>query len=150
MRNTIAAVLVLTVAGSWAVYSQPAIPPLPAPAPAKTYPILPPIEFDHYYEGDLTINMVNTQEELFAACGMEPNRFLLACSTHTRTACLITMVKDEVMRSKGWTTGLLLRHEIGHCNGWPGDHPGERSIMQSSKYLAPAHERPIPKNVVRR
>jgi hypothetical protein len=21
-----------------------------------------------------------------------------------------------------------LRHEIGHCNGWSGDHPGARVI----------------------
>src|SRR5262245_11776782 len=26
------------------------------------------------------------------------------------------------MRARGWTTELLLRHEIGHCNGWPSDH----------------------------
>jgi len=23
------------------------------------------------------------------------------------------------------TTALLLRHETGHCNGWPSDHPGQ-------------------------
>src|SRR5215510_2543726 len=31
-----------------------------------------------------------------------------------------------VMKARGWTTALLLRHETGHCNGWPSDHPGQR------------------------
>jgi hypothetical protein len=153
----ILAVLAVTGIGIMAAHSQnnmidsPAFAPAPYLVPAKptpplkSFPILPPVEHDHYYEGDLTINMVDTLEELYAACGMQ-NRFLLACSTHTRTACLITVVKDEVMRSKGWTTGLLLRHEIGHCNGWGPDHAGERALTAPSPHWAPAHERPIAKN----
>jgi hypothetical protein len=23
---------------------------------------------------------------------------------------------------------LMRRHEIGHCNGWPGHHPNARSV----------------------
>jgi hypothetical protein len=30
--------------------------------------------------------------------------------------CLIVRIDDETAR----------RHELGHCNGWPADHPGGR------------------------
>src|SRR5262249_41795159 len=41
--------------------------------------ILPPTEYDRYYEGDLTIRMVNTLEELRAACNIT-SPFTLACA----------------------------------------------------------------------
>jgi hypothetical protein len=148
LRNVILAVLVLIAVSIWPVSSQiiptPYIVPSKPTLPVKSFPILPPVEYDHYYEGDLTINMVNTLEELYAACGMQ-TRFLLACSSHTRTACLITMVKDEVMRSIGWTTGLLLRHEIGHCNGWGADHAGQRAVTAPSPHWAPANDARSPR-----
>jgi hypothetical protein len=77
------------------------------------------------YEGDLTIKIVDTLEELYDLCRL-PNRSLLACSTHNSKGCLIVMVNDEIMRKRGYTTGLLFRHEQGHCNGWGPDHGGER------------------------
>jgi len=51
------------------------------------------------------------------------------------------MVKDEVMRSRNWTTGLLLRHEIGHCNGWGADHEGERGISWPTVHWANPNKR---------
>jgi hypothetical protein len=62
--------------------------------------IFPPVEYDHYYEGDLTIRMVNTIEELRAACNIYSNQYLLACSILRPTACLSIIVKDEVMRTQ--------------------------------------------------
>jgi len=86
----------------------------------------PPPEYDHDYQGDLTIKMADTIEELRILCatGAQSNPNLLACSQHNETSCLIIMVRDEVMRQRGFSTGLLLQHERGHCNGWPGDHGG--------------------------
>jgi hypothetical protein len=123
-----------------------AIPPA-APAKQQQRYILPPVEYDRYYEGDLTIKMVESVEELRDACGMKAPQ-MLACSMHTATACLIIMVPDYVMRKAGWTTGVLLRHEIGHCNGWAGNHPGQRAITLPTTHWVPVHERPIAKNVV--
>jgi len=51
------------------------------------------------------------------------------------------MVRDEVMRERGYSTGLLLRHERGHCNGWTGAHEGERPLPLGSAYLVPKIER---------
>ena len=91
----------------------------------KLYDILPPVQYDYHYEGDLTIKIVDTLEELYDLCRI-PNRNILACSTHNSRSCLIVMVNDELMRKRGYTTGLLFRHEQGHCNGWGPDHGGER------------------------
>jgi hypothetical protein len=128
-------------------FSQGIYSPLPLAQQTKPKMILPPEKFDHFYPGDLTIMMVNTVDDLRAACGLDaqahPN--LLACSIRKSSACLIIMVKDEVMRQHGWNTGLLLRHEIGHCNGWVG-HDGERGVSSLSSFWAPEHERPRPKD----
>jgi hypothetical protein len=97
------------------------------PALPQQYRIFPPAEYDHYYDGDLTIKIVDSLEELREVCQL-PGSQLLACSTHNHSSCIIVMVKDEIMRQRSWTTGMLLRHEIGHCNGWGADHSGERSV----------------------
>src|SRR5262252_8866360 len=75
--------------------------------------ILPPPEYDHEYEGDLTIKMVDTIQQLKVLCqtGARSNPALLACSQRNEKSCLIIMVSDEVMRHRGYSSGLLLRHE---------------------------------------
>ena len=45
---------------------------------------------------------------------MPPVDLLLACSFRYAKNCVIYLVEDNVMRKRGWTTGLLLRHETGH------------------------------------
>jgi len=113
----------------------------PAPPPPQTrYPILPPPEYDRPYNGDLTIRIVPTFEALRAACNVY-NPKMLACARHNAKSCIIYLVEDEVMRERGWNTGLLLRHEIGHCNGWPGDHPDERPAPSPLTLWVPASER---------
>src|SRR5262245_28161505 len=69
--------------------------PFVKPVPTPTYKIFPPAEFDHPYDGDLTITMVDTLEELHKLCQIE-NPKLLACSRRNEWSCVIVMVKDEV------------------------------------------------------
>jgi len=111
--------------------------------------ILPPVVYDHEYEGDLTIKIVDTMQELYALCAQE-NPYMLACSYASYNdglrSCVIVMVKDELMRRKGWTSGLLFRHEQGHCNGWPGDHPGQRELTGNTFWVAPAERVKIPQD----
>jgi hypothetical protein len=114
--------------------------------PNRTALILPPVEYDHQYDGDLTIKIVDTFEELYALCGTR-NPYMLACSYPgyaDHRSCIIIMVNDEKMRKQGWTTGLLFRHEQGHCNGWPGDHIGQRPLTDSTHWLPPAERIKIP------
>lgn len=111
-----------------------------ARAETRGFMILPPVEYDHDYEGDLTIKIVDTVDELRILCNLNQPQ-MLACSMSNTRSCLIIMVKDEVMRQRGWTTGLLLRHERGHCNGWGGDHIGERPVMANSPQWVPDNAR---------
>jgi hypothetical protein len=103
------------------------------------YVILPPAEYDHDYAGDLTIRIVDTLNELYVLCSQK-NSSMLACARRNTQSCLITMVNDKIMRSRGYTTGILLRHEIGHCNGWGADHAGMRPLI-SSTHIVPESAR---------
>jgi hypothetical protein len=81
---------------------------LSATTAASAQRIFPPPEYDRYYEGDLTIKIVDTLEELHEVCQLEGKQ-LLACSTRNHSSCIIVMVKDEVMRTRNWTTGSATR-----------------------------------------
>ena len=117
--------------------------------PNRPIIILPPVEYDHQYEGDLTIKIVDTLEELYALCAQR-NPSMLGCSYPSYAdglrSCQIILVKDEIMRRRGWTTGLLFRHEQGHCNGWPGTHPGQRELTKDTFWVTPAERVKIPQD----
>jgi hypothetical protein len=97
-------------------------PPQPKPNPTWT---VPPTEYDRTYNGALTITIVPSLDALHQDCRVHIPK-MLGCSFKSPLGCVIIMVKDDIIRENGWTTGLLLRHEMGHCNGWPADHPGAR------------------------
>jgi hypothetical protein len=134
---TVGISLIIISALTLSARTQPLVPTTPNP---KQIMILPPVEYDRYYEGDLTIKIVPTLEELRAACNNQTPS-MLGCAWARGKYCVIYMVEDAVMRTRGWNTGLVLRHEIGHCNGWAHDHPGQRSVSWPSPYWVPAHER---------
>jgi len=117
------------------------MPPVP-PRPTAKF-ILPPVEYDRVYDGDLTIKIVPDMISLQAACASNKPvpGLMLACAWHDAKSCVIYMVEDRIMREHSWNTGLLLRHEIAHCNGWPSDHPGERAVRWPTTHLLPESER---------
>jgi hypothetical protein len=90
--------------------------------------LLPPPEYDHHYEGALKIVIVETFTELATFCG---NVSSVACARRLDggNRCLVYMIKEELLRARtGGTQEITLRHEIGHCNGWPGTHPDMRPL----------------------
>jgi hypothetical protein len=91
-------------------------PPLSAPLiPAN--PSIPPVEFDGTYRGKLTISKMDDFSVIQYIC-KSPNA--VACAVHTASNCLILLGPGT------WNRADVLRHEMGHCWGWPGDHPGAR------------------------
>jgi hypothetical protein len=40
--------------------------------------------------------------------------------------CAIVVLNDELVRAAGHEPNVVLRREIGHCNGWPADHSAAR------------------------
>lgn len=89
----------------------------------------PPARFDHAYAGDLTVLRLH-QPEVVKACralfarykidaAAYPNQHGCAAIT-SKASCLIITVDETFM---GAAPESVIRHETGHCNGWPANHP---------------------------
>jgi len=109
--------------------------------PAKGHWIwrwFPPAEYDKPYEGVLMTQRLPI-DQLHKVCA--PGQ--MACAmpisigpngkgwqislTGNRAACLILMPSDSYLWEHHQDPKDTIRHEIGHCNGWPGDHPNSQS-----------------------
>jgi hypothetical protein len=101
---------------------------------SMTIPVLPPVEFDHPYKGKLIIKTVRSVAEMGAVC---PTATKIACASIShgpitpKTTCLIYLRDDAEMRRQNWRRHLILRHEIGHCNGWVGHAGARRALMRN-------------------
>jgi hypothetical protein len=97
---------------------------------------LPPLEYDFPYEGKLLI--VRSEADLpdFHMCPKpEPGRYILGCAIRYRNAdgslmkkCDIYIAPESLIGKYGLSFEDALRHEMAHCNGWPGHHPGMRPL----------------------
>jgi hypothetical protein len=89
----------------------------------------PPARFDHDYSGELYVRRL-PQPRVWEACrvlfsiyGLKSTAYpeQRGCSIITSTnSCLVVTIDREFKKA---TPEAVLRHEIGHCNGWPADHP---------------------------
>lgn len=90
-----------------------------APLPAR--PFLPPPEYSGEYKGQVIVTKWHDYSLLRALC---KNPTTTACAFHIAdkdggpVSCLI------MLGPRHWNDERALKHELGHCNGWPGDHPG--------------------------
>jgi hypothetical protein len=101
---------------------------------------LPPPQYDKPYAGELIIWRVNLPKTLREIChtlnfpklGGVDMAFACAKAPVSQTPpypfCHIFIVSDEILYRWRIKLSVLLRHEIGHCNGWPGDHPNSRKV----------------------
>ena len=91
------------------------------------YQLLPPLEYDHpYTAGGLLV--IDGGDEMEKWC---PNRhgfgYHSACARLDDSLCIIIHAPEKQIIESGRTLNIVMRHEIGHCNGWPEDHPGARA-----------------------
>ena len=99
-------------------------------------PFLPPLEYDHPYAGEIIINRVGPEVGVALSCptaGFPAGR-AIACNQRRlgpKERCEIFIASDSIIASVGLTYEIVLRHEIGHCNGWSGDHQGARYITEA-------------------
>lgn len=89
----------------------------------------PPARFDHAYSGKLTIRYL-PQKQVVSACAKLFAKYRVAatsypnqhgCSAITSDTSCTVIVIDKMFAFA--TPKAVLRHEIGHCNGWPSNHP---------------------------
>jgi hypothetical protein len=97
----------------------PAVPAPPMSPPAAMIPHapLPPVEFDVPYKGRLTVTNLEDYGIIRYIC---KNPTAVACAVHTWGDCLILLGPGT------WSNGRVMRHELGHCNGWSNNHEGAR------------------------
>ena len=81
----------------------------------------PPSRFSGDYVGNLSVNTVN-QKNVDVVCQMllGVQGDYRGCAWADAESCIV-FAADETY--KGASTEAILRHEIGHCNGWPAHHP---------------------------
>jgi len=95
--------------------------------PAMAQNVIPPVKFDFLYRGRLVIDRSSSQDEIKRRCPPTTFPYHLGCGGPQPGGwCHILMADDETIRKYGWTPEIVLRHEMGHCNGWTLDHKGTR------------------------
>jgi hypothetical protein len=106
-----------------------------------TWKFPPPPEYDFPYEGVLMVQQLKIEDvrkvcaEQRAANGCAlvlsnlPGRWWTVdlYQTGNRAACVIVIPTDSFLRESHQKREDIIRHETGHCNGWPGDHPNSQS-----------------------
>lgn len=88
----------------------------------------PPARFDHAYTGKLTVRYL-PQKQVVTACEKLFAKYKVAakssfnqrgCSAITsKTSCTVIVIDKTYALA---TPKAVLRHEIGHCNGWSASH----------------------------
>jgi hypothetical protein len=113
--------------------------------PIATFNMLaPPPQYDVPYKGALSI-WVSSQATIDTMCKTRDGKYTshTACAIHYNDNwCGVWILKD-IVEGKRFDTidvngdvahgvkgnlALTLRHELAHCNGWPGDHPDGKRI----------------------
>lgn len=79
----------------------------------------PPARFDHPYDGPVELQYL-PKADIRRECGQD--KFTSGCAWVEGGTChvLIALYTPKVSVAR---RPVLVRHEIAHCNGWPGDHP---------------------------
>jgi hypothetical protein len=94
-----------------------------------SYDQMPPEKYDFPYDDPLFIQGGYDRDELNQVCpGTGEDPFIVGCAdpkyryTEGRTGCLIRLAREDLIIGAGATLNLVIRHEIGHCNGWRHRH----------------------------
>ena len=94
-----------------------------------TFKELPPIIYDHMPDKSVKVVDVSTEAELRARCGWPPSdgngATIVGCAATTDPHICHVFLGPRPSWT-GLTRNIVLRHEMGHCSGWPADHPGIR------------------------
>jgi hypothetical protein len=88
----------------------------------------PPARYDKPFPGRTVVRQLpprqvaNACRELFGARGLDIAVGLAqrGCAVHLGDQCQIISIDRPAY---GTTPEAVIRHERGHCNGWPADHP---------------------------
>ncbi len=78
----------------------------------------PPARYDHPPKIPVVVvEVADPNRVCRGLSGYRGGSYILACALLLKTRCVIIWPEGQKQ------SGLLWRHEIGHCNGWPANHP---------------------------
>jgi hypothetical protein len=102
----------------------------PASAASVRYlAIMPPAQYDVPYTGTLRIWRVASGKDLLTYyCPTANTRVGCAHPWPKFNSCDIYIVNDILIKAHNTIFSVVLRHELGHCNGWPAAHPNPRRL----------------------
>ncbi|RWL14895.1 MAG: hypothetical protein EOR57_31610 [Mesorhizobium sp.] len=89
----------------------------------------PPARFDNAYTGKLTVIKLPQKQVVTACAKLFASYKVAAKSSFTQRGCAAITGKTSctvIVIDKPYalaTPKAVLRHELGHCNGWPANHP---------------------------
>jgi len=92
---------------------------------------LPPAEYDHKYEGRLQVIRGSASLIAHLCPAPSPGYRMTCCAIRMAEGreCLVVLADDDLLLRVGvYDSKIVLRHEIGHCNGWPSHHPDGRPL----------------------
>src|SRR5262245_10238776 len=106
--------------------------------------VLPPIEYDHPYSGQVYYQRAENPADIREKCRIPPSSDLkpYACAFREAGWCVIWLLPDEQLAIAAWPKDVILRHEIGHCNGWHG-HAGARLWQRPAAPVAKGDRDPL-------
>ncbi len=88
----------------------------------------PPARFDHAYSGELTLTQM-PQKRVFSVCMAMFRKNKIPAASFTGRGCAIITSPGHCKiiyidrPYRGTEPSAVLRHELGHCNGWQANHP---------------------------
>ena len=100
---------------------------------------LPPAEYDHPFDGEVVVFDELDEKALQRECGrainLRPGATAIACAPMGGPGkkCVVHIGEQRLLALQASSFENILRHEIGHCNGWPGDHRGARTWREAER-----------------
>jgi len=86
----------------------------------------PPARYDHPYRGKLIVKIVAIEKLHGQSLCRKSSIVSHACAAMwdaPENQCIIWLPKVDGKVVTAEYQARALRHEIGHCNGWPANHP---------------------------
>jgi len=105
---------------------------------ATSIAVLPPHKYDRPFHGNLVIT---EHQNILEQCGWHVACMRGPYRDFRGVFCEISIPKQgETIYSLNyskwygkvdwWWTKQFIKHERGHCNGWPGYHPNQRLVKR--------------------
>jgi hypothetical protein len=90
--------------------------------------VLPPAQYDKTYHGTVFLTYAGSKADVRDLCKRPDDPYALACSYAMGSKCIIIIGPKKDIEEQGLTVDIAMRHELGHCNGWSGNHEGARQV----------------------